>query len=60
MQQNVSSDLNDSIRILNCTRSDSEIAEKTVSHTTDEDNSSLIDDLSDPGPLIYIPSLTIH
>ncbi len=56
---NVSSDLNDSIRILNFTRSDSEIAEKTVSHTTDEDNSSLTDDLSDPGPMSYIPSLTI-
>ena len=47
------------IRILNFTRSDSEIAEKTVSHTTDEDNSSLTDDLSDSGPLTYIPSLTI-
>ena len=56
---NVSSNLNDSIRILNFTRSDSGITEKTVSHTTDEDNSSFTDDLSDSGPLTYIPSLTI-
>jgi hypothetical protein len=56
---NVSSDLNDSIRILNFTRSDSEITKKTMSHTTDEDNSSFTDDLSDSGPLTYIPSLTI-
>ena len=30
-----------------------------MSHTTDEDNSSFTEDLSDPGPLFYIPSLTI-
>jgi hypothetical protein len=30
-----------------------------VSHTSDEDNSSFTDDLSDSGPLTYIPSLTI-
>ena len=30
-----------------------------MSHTTDEDNSSFTDDLSDSGPLTYIPSLTI-
>jgi hypothetical protein len=29
-----------------------------VSHTTDEDNSSFTDDLSDSGPMTYIPSLT--
>jgi hypothetical protein len=56
---NESSELNDSIRILNFTRIDSEITEKRVSHTTDEDNSSFTDDLSDSGPLTYIPSLTI-
>jgi len=56
---NVSSNLNDSISILNFTRSDSEITEKTVSHTTDEGNSSFTDVLSDSGPLTYIPSLTI-
>ena len=30
-----------------------------MSHTTDEDDSSFTDDLSDSGPLIYIHSLTI-
>ncbi len=30
-----------------------------MSHTTDEDNSSFTDDLSDLDPLTYIPSLTI-
>jgi hypothetical protein len=35
------SELNGSIRVLNFTRSDSDISEETVSHTTDEDNSSL-------------------
>ena len=30
-----------------------------MSHTTDEENSSFTDDLSDSGPLIYIPSLTV-
>jgi len=30
-----------------------------VSHTSNEDNSSFTDDLSDSGPLAYIPSLTI-
>ena len=56
---NASSELNDSIRVLNFTRSDGDISEGTVSHTTDEDNSSFTDDLSDSGPLTYIPSLTI-
>ena len=56
---NVSSELNDSIRILNFTRSDSDIIEGTMSHTTDDDNSSCTDDFSDSGPLTYIPSLTI-
>ena len=56
---NVSLDLNDSIRILNFTRSESDIIEGTMSHTTDEDNSSFTNDLSDSGPLTYIPSLTI-
>ena len=56
---NVSSELNDSIYILNFTRSDSDKTEGTVSKTTDEDNSSFTDDLSDSGPLTYIPSLTI-
>ena len=37
---NVSSDLPDSIRILNFTRSDIEITKKTVPHTSYEDNSS--------------------
>ena len=58
--RNVSLELNNSIRILNFTRSDSDIIEGTMSHTTDEaDNSSFTDDLSDSGPLTYIPSLTI-
>ena len=56
---NVSLELNDSIRILNFTRSESDIIEGTMSHTTDEDNSSFTNDLSDSGPLTYIPSLTI-
>jgi len=56
---NVSSKLDDSIRILNFTRSDNDITEGAVSHTTDENNSSFTDDLSDSGPLTYIPSLTI-
>ena len=30
-----------------------------MSHTTDEDNSSFTNDLSDSGPQTYIPSLTI-
>ncbi len=51
--------LNDSIRVLNFTRSDNDISEETMSHTTDEDNSSFTDDLSDLGPLIYIPFVTI-
>jgi hypothetical protein len=29
-----------------------------VSHTTDEDNFVCMDDVSDSGPLNYIPSLT--
>jgi hypothetical protein len=56
---NASSELNDSICVLNFTRSDGNISEGTVSHTTDEDNSSFTDDLSDLGPLTCIPSLTI-
>ena len=56
---NASSELNDSILVLNFTRSDGDICEGTVSHTTNEDNSSFTDDLSDSGPLTYIPSLTI-
>ncbi len=56
---NVSLELNDSMRILNFTRSDSDIIEETMSHTTDEDNSSFTDDLSDSDPLTYIPSLMI-
>ena len=36
------SQLNDSIRVLNFTRSDGDISEGTVSHTIDEDNSSFI------------------
>jgi hypothetical protein len=51
--------LNNLIRTLNFTQSDSDIIEGTMSHTTDEDKSSFTDDLSDSGPLIYIPSLTI-
>ena len=56
---NVSSELNDSIRVLNFTRSDCDITEGTVSRKNDEDNYSFTDDLSDSGPLTYIPSLTI-
>jgi hypothetical protein len=56
---NASSELNDSIRVLNFTCSDGDISEGNVSHTTDEDISSFTDDLSDSGPLTYIPSLTI-
>jgi len=56
---NASLELNDSIRVLNFTRSEGDISEKNVSHTTDEDNSSFTDDLSDSGMLTYIPSLTI-
>ncbi len=56
---NVSLELNNSIRILNSTRSDIDLIEGTMSHTADEDNSSFTDDLSDSGPLTYIPSLTI-
>jgi hypothetical protein len=53
------SELNDSIRVLNFTRSDNDISEEIVSHTTDKDNSSFTDDLSYSSPLTYIPSLTI-
>jgi len=55
----VSSKLNDPFRILNFTRSESDITVGTVSHTIDEDKSSFMDDLSDSGPLTYIPSPTI-
>jgi len=44
---------------LNFTRSDIDLSEGAVSHTTDEDNSSCTDGLSDSGPMTYIPSLTI-
>ena len=54
-----SSELNDSIRVLYFTLSDDDIIKGTVSHTTDEDNSSFTDDLSNSDPLTYIPSLTI-
>jgi hypothetical protein len=57
--RNASLELNDSIRVLNFIRSDNYISEGTVSRTTDEDNSSFTDDLSDSGPLTYFPSLTI-
>ncbi len=53
------SELNDSIRVLNSTRSDGDISEGTVSHTTDEENSSFTYDFSDLSLLTYIPSLTI-
>jgi hypothetical protein len=56
---NASSELNDSIRVIYFTRSDIDITEGYVSHTTDEDNSSFTDDFSYSGPLTYIPSLTI-
>ena len=48
-----------SIRVLNFTRSDGNISERIVSHTTDEENSLFTDDLSDSSPLTCIPSLTI-
>jgi hypothetical protein len=41
------SEINDSIRVLNFTRSDGDICEGNVSQTTDEDNSSFTDDFSD-------------
>ena len=56
---NASSRLIDSIRVLNFTRIDGDISEGTMSHTTDEDNSSFTDDLTDSGMMTYIPSLTI-
>ncbi len=56
---NASSELNVSIRVLNFTRSDGDISKGTVPHTTDEENSLFTDDLSDPGPRSYLPSLTI-
>ena len=56
---NASSRLNESIRVLNFTRSDNDISEGTVSHTTDEDDSSFTEDLSDLGPLTFVVSLTI-
>jgi hypothetical protein len=58
-ETNALSELNDSIRVLNFTRSDGDISEGIVSHTIDEDNSSFTDDFSDSSPLTYIPSLTI-
>jgi hypothetical protein len=56
---NVLSELNSSIRVFNFTRSDIDIVKGMVSHTADEDKSSFTDDLSDSGPLNYIPFLTI-
>ena len=55
---NLPSELNDSIRVLNFTRSDIDINEGTVFHTTDEDYFSFTHDLSGSRPLNYIPSLT--
>ena len=46
-----SNKVNDSIRVLDFTRSDGDISEGSVSHTPDEDNSSFTDDLSDSSPL---------
>ena len=43
---NALSEVNDSIRVLNFTRCDIDICEGTVSHTSDEDNSSFTDELS--------------
>ena len=40
-------------------RSDIDIIKGTVSRTTDVDNSSFTHDLSDSGPLNFIPSLAI-
>jgi len=53
----LSSELNNSFRVLNFTRSDSDIFKGTVSHTIDENYTSFTDDLSDIEPLNYIPSL---
>jgi len=56
----VSSKLKDLIRVLNFTRSDTDINKRTMSHTTHDDNSLFTDDLSYSGrPLNYILSLTI-
>jgi hypothetical protein len=55
----LSSEWNDSIRILNFKRSDIDINEGIVSHTIDKGNSSFTDDLRYSGPLNCIPSLTI-
>ena len=55
-----SSKLNDSIRALNLSRSDNDISEETVSHTTDEDSSLFTEDLRDSCPLTYNPSITIR
>ena len=56
---NISSELNDSIRVFNFTCGDSDISEGTASRTNDEDTSSFTDDLSASGPLNSIPCLTI-
>ena len=56
---NTSSKINDPNRVLSFTRSDGDISEVNVSHTTDEGNSSFTDDVSDSSPLTYIPSLII-
>ena len=57
-ETNALSELNDSFRVLNFTRSDNDISEGIVSYTTDEDIFSFTNDLSDSGPMTYIPSLT--
>ena len=54
------SKLNDSIRVLNFTRSDGDISKVITSHTTDKDNSSFTDDLCDLGPLTYIPTFSYY
>ena len=56
---NVPSELNDLIQVFSFTHGDSDITKGTVSHNSDEENSSFTDDLSDSGPLKYISSLTL-
>ena len=56
---NASSEIHDSIRVLNFTRSGNDIIEGTMSHTSDNDNSLFQEKLSNSRPLNYIPSLTI-
>ncbi len=52
---NILPKLNYSIRVLNFTRGDNDIAEETVFHTTGEDNSSFTDDVSDSGSTWFVP-----